>query len=329
MNGNAQQCYVGIDLGGTTINAVCILGDGAVLARKRVATLSQEGAEAVIGRLAQLIVDIMNDVRDRATVGGIGVAVAGVVDRDTGTTIRLPNFPGSWYGIPLGPRLQQQFGLPSFILNDARAATLGEKTFGAGRHARNMVMFTLGTGIGGGIVIDGELYFGSEGHAGEVGHQTIDQGGPLCGCGNTGCMEALGSGPAIASMAIRAVKQGMTTSIRDMVGNDLNKISPKTVSDAANAGDTVAIAIIKMAGGYIGTGVANLIVILNPDTVVIGGGVANAGSLLFQAIEDTVSRRVCILPGGRGAVRIAPAELGDEAGAVGVAAWAMKRSGRS
>ncbi len=128
---------------------------------------------------------------------------------------------------------------------------------------------------------------------------------------------------------IRAVKQGMTTSIRDMVGNDLNKITPKTVSDAANAGDAVAITIIRMAGGYIGTGIANLIVILNPDTVVIGGGVAKAGSLLFQAIEDTVSRRVCILPGGRGAVRIVPAELGDEAGAVGVAVWAMKQSART
>lgn len=327
MEQRSSPCYIGIDLGGTTINAVCLRPDGQVVARRQVATLSQEGPEAVIGRLAGLIADVVAEVGGRGAVGGIGVAVAGVVDMEKGVLLLLPNFPGSWHGIDLGPRFQQQFGLPTFVINDARAATLGEKTFGAGRRSRNMIMLTLGTGIGGGVVVENELYFGSEGHAGEVGHQTIDLHGPLCGCGNYGCLEALASGPAIASMAIRAVKQGMTTSIRDLAGNDLNRITPKTVSDAANAGDAVAISIIETAGAYIGTGVANLIVILNPDTVVIGGGVAKAGERLFKAIDDAVSRRVCILPGGRGAVRIVPAELGEEAGAIGAAAWAMKKLG--
>jgi len=219
--------------------------------------------------------------------------------------------------------------LPAYVINDARAATLGEKTFGAGKAARNMIMLTLGTGIGGGIIIDGELYFGSEGHAGEIGHQVISPHGPRCGCGNYGCLEAMASGPAIASMGIRAVKQGMTTTMRDLAGNDLNKITPKTVADAAMAGDEVAASIIRQAGDYIGRGIANLIVTLNPDTIVIGGGVAKAGNILFQAIENSVDRHVCILPGGRGSVRIVPAGLGGDAGAIGAAAWAMKRVKRS
>jgi len=184
-------------------------------------------------------------------------------------------------------------------------------------------MLTLGTGIGGGIIINNELYFGSEGHAGEVGHQTIEAAGPPCGCGNIGCLEALASGPAIASMAVRSLKQGMTTAIRAMVGNDLNLVTPKVVADAAYAGDRVALSIIRTAGTYIGIGVANLVVVLNPDTVVIGGGVAQVGALLFQAIEESVDRRVCIFGGGRGAVRIVAAELGEDAGAVGAATWAM------
>lgn len=327
--GSLSPCYVGIDMGGTTINVVGLAASGQVLARDQVPTLAQEGPEAVIGRLINLIEAISGSLRNQSTVAGIGVAVAGVVDKDTGTLLVLPNFPGSWRGVTLGPRLQQRFSMPTFILNDARAATFGEKAFGAGRKSRNMVMLTLGTGIGGGIIIENDLYFGSEGHAGEVGHQTVDLEGPLCGCGNKGCLEALASGPAIASMAIRAVKQGMTTKIRDMVGNDLNKIDPKVVSDAAYAGDAVAISIIETAGTYIGTGVANLIVVLNPDTVVIGGGVAQAGEMLFRAIENAVNQRVCIFGGGRGLVRIVPAELGREAGAIGAAAWAMRQAGQS
>lgn len=322
---SVPQWYLGIDMGGTAIKALCLQSDGKTLVRKQMPTQSHEGSEAVIRRIIRLIAGVIGELGDKRKVGGIGIAVAGVVDKESGTVLLLPNFPGLWRGIPLGPRLQDHFKVPSFVINDARAATLGEKTFGAGRQSHNMVMLTLGTGVGGGIIVDDELYFGSEGHAGEVGHQTIDPDGPLCGCGNRGCLESLASGPAIASMGIRAVKQGMTTSIRDLAGGDLDNITPKTVADAASGGDAVANLIIRTAGGYIGTGIANLVVILNPDTVVVGGGVAKAGDLLFRAIEETVDRRVCIFSGGRGAVRIVPAELGEEAGAIGAAVWAMKR----
>lgn len=328
MRQRVPRCYVGVDMGGTAIKSLCLDSDGGVLVRRQVPTLSEEGPEAVIARLMLLIDETMGELNGRRAVAGIGVAVAGVVDMATGTLLLLPNFPGSWRGTALGPRIQDQFNVPTFIINDARSATLAEKTFGAGRASRNMVMLTLGTGIGGGIVVNGELYFGSEGHAGEVGHQTIDPRGPLCGCGNTGCLEALASGPAIASMAIRAVKQGMTTRIRDLVGGDLNRITPKTVADAAYDGDAIARSILETAGNYIGIGIANLVVILNPDTVVIGGGVAAAGEILFGAIESSVSRRVCVFPGGKGGVRIVPAELGEEAGAVGAAAWAMRKTQR-
>lgn len=329
MKDSVPQCYLGIDMGGTAIKALCLQGDGKILVRKQVPTQSHEGSEAVIRRLIRLIGDVVGDLKDKRKVVGVGIAVAGVVDKESGTVLLLPNFPGLWQGIPLGPRLQDHFKVPSFVINDARAATLGEKTFGAGQQSNNMVMLTLGTGVGGGIIIDGELYFGSEGHAGEVGHQTIDPDGPLCGCGNQGCLEALASGPAIASMGVRAVKQGMTTSIRDLAGGDLDNISPKTIADAASDGDAVANWIIRTAGSYIGIGIANLVVILNPDTVVVGGGVAKAGDLLFRAIEETVDQRVCIFAGGRGTVRIVPAALGEEAGAIGAAVWAMKKVQRT
>ncbi len=328
MKRRVPGCYVGIDVGGTAIKALCLESDGGVLLRRQVPTLSEEGPEAVVSRLMLLIDEAIGELSGQTSVAGIGVAVAGVVDMEHGTLLRLPNFPGSWGGMPLRQRIQRQFNVPTFIINDARSATLAEKTFGAGRDSHNMVMLTLGTGVGGGIVVNDQLYFGSEGHAGEVGHQTIDLHGPLCGCGNNGCLEAMASGPAIASMAIRAVKQGMTTKIRDLVGGDLNNITPKTVADAAYDGDAIATSIMETAGDYIGIGVANLIVTLNPDTVVIGGGVAAAGEILFRAIERSVGRRVCILAGGRGSVRIVPAELGEEAGAVGAAAWAMQKLGQ-
>ena len=231
---------VGIDLGGTQIKGALIDHQGNLLATKKTATLAAEGVKAVVERIRELVSELLRSVPVGESVAGIGLAVPGVVDMPSGTVLFLPNLPGGWPDVPLASLVGDHFHLPTHLINDARAATLGEKRFGAGKDSKNMVCLTLGTGIGGGIIINNQLYFGSEGTAGEVGHQTVESYGPPCNCGNDGCVEALASGPAMAAMAIKAVIQGATTRIRDLSGGDLNKITPKVVSEAAALGDPVA-----------------------------------------------------------------------------------------
>jgi glucokinase len=258
-----------------------------------------------------------------AQVGGIGIGVPGLLDMEKGLTLFLPNLPGTWPRVPLAPRIEEALSLPTFLLNDVRSITLGEKTYGAGREVDSMVCLAIGTGIGGGVVVGGKLLLGLDGTAGEIGHHIIDPYGPRCGCGNRGCLEAFASGSAIASMGLRAVKQGLTTRIGELCGYDLNAITPKLIAQAAHEGDAVAQEIYEMAGFYIGIGVANLIAILSPQMVVIAGGVAQAGELLLAPIRETARQRVHVTPFEK--VEIVLAELGTDAGMMGAAAWARQR----
>ena len=198
--------------------------------------------------------------------------------------------------------------------------------FGAGRGVDTMACFTIGTGIGGGLVINGKLHLGIGGTGGELGHQTIDFNGPVCGCGNRGCLEAFASGPAIAGMGIKAVIQGMTTSIGKMVDYDLNKITPEVIFEAARQGDPIAKDIYEQAGSYIGVAVANVLVSVGPRKVVIGGGVAAAGDLLLEPIRRTARERVRIIPADQ--TEIVQAGLGLNAGLLGAAMWAANKLDR-
>lgn len=324
MKTKSAKYHLGVDLGGTTIAAALLDAEGHVIQETLIPTLAQEGHEAVIARMAELIQRVINEADvDLADIGGIGIGVPGVLDIEKGLTLFLPNLPGTWPRVPLAPRIKQAVGLPTFLLNDVRAFTLGEKTYGAGRYVDNMVCLAIGTGIGGGIVINGQLYLGLGGTAGEVGHQIIDMHGPPCGCGSRGCLEAFASGPAIATMAVRAIKQGFTTLIGELVDYDLNRITPEVICQAAEQGDSVAIEIFERAGFYLGVGIANLITVLSPQMVVVGGGVAQAGELLFDPIRRTVAERVHVTPLEK--VKIVPAELGRVAGVVGAAVWARQR----
>ena len=316
--------YVGVDLGGTNMETALLGEDGHILNKAAVPTLAHEGHDAVIERMAQLIERVVEGAGIALDqVGGIGIGVPGMLDMEKGLTIFLPNLPGNWPRVPLAPRIQEAVGLPTFLLNDVRSITLGEKTYGAGREVDNLVCLAIGTGIGGGVVVGGRLLLGLDGTAGEVGHQIIDPHGPRCGCGNRGCLEALASGPAIASMGVRAVKQGMTTRIGELCDYDLNTITPELIYEAAQEGDAVAKEIYEMAGFYIGIGVANLITILSPQMVVIGGGVAQAGELLLVPIRETARQRVHVTPFEK--VEIVQAELGTDAGMMGAAAWAKQQ----
>ena len=319
--------FVGVDLGGTTLTAAVVdVTTGERVGRHRVPTEAKEGHDAVMARMAGLVEDAIADAgMEKSDVGGVGVGVPGVLDLERGMTLFLPNLPGEWRKVHLRDTLHDATGLPVTLLNDVRSFTLGEKTFGAGRDVETMVCFAIGTGIGGGIVIDGELHLGLGGTAGEVGHHVIDPFGPRCGCGSRGCLEAHASGPAIVAMALKAVTQGRTTGIGERVSYDLNKVTPKVIAEAAYDGDAIAKEIYERAGFFIGIGVANLITIISPEMVVIGGGVAQAGKILFDPIRRTARETVKVAPIDE--VEIVQAELSTDAGLMGAAVWASLNGG--
>jgi glucokinase len=322
-----DQHFVGVDLGGTTLTAAVVdVKTGERVGRHRVPTEAKEGHDAVMARMADLVGEAIYDAgMEKSDVGGVGVGVPGVLDLEQGLTLFLPNLPGEWRKVPLRDTLQEATGLPVTLLNDVRSFTLGEKTFGAGRNVDTMVCFAIGTGIGGGIVIDGELHLGLGGTAGEVGHHVIDPFGPRCGCGSRGCLEAHASGPAIVAMGLKAITQGRTTSIGERVSYDLNKVTPKVIAEAAYDGDAIAQEIYERAGFFIGIGVANLITIISPEMVVIGGGVAQAGEILFDPIRRTARETVKVAPIED--VEIVQAELSTDAGLMGAAVWASLNGG--
>ncbi len=318
----AKTLYASVDLGGTNIKCALGDGEGRVLCERSVPTLSHEGPAAVLERMAGLV----NELAGRAGVRpeAVGIGVPGLADLRAGTTRFLPNLPTQWRDVPVRGSLEPKLGCPVYLLNDVRMATLGELTFGHGRglDAPTMAFFAVGTGIGGGIAVDGKLRLGPLGAAGELGHQTILPDGPRCGCGNRGCLEALASGPAITAEGVRLVRAGQAPRLHELTEGDVSRITAKEMAAAAEGGDEAVREAIVRAAGYLGIGVANVITALHPDLVVLGGGVAQIGALLFDTVRETVHLRVRMFPAD--GVRIEPSMLGDKAGTLGGIALAMK-----
>jgi glucokinase len=314
--------YIGCDLGGTNLRAGIVdLDDGKVSHLKSTSTLAREGHDAVMMRMGALINDVIAaSGLPKTEIGAVGIGVPGVLDLERGTTLFLPNLSGTWPDVPLRDTIAGYTGLPVVLLNDVRSITFGEWRFGAGQGADTMACFAIGTGIGGGLVINGKLHLGIGGTGGELGHQMIDYNGPLCGCGSRGCLEVYASGPAISSMGMKAVVQGLTTSIGKLVDFDLNKITPDVIARAASHGDEVAQRIIDEAGFYIGIGAANVCASIGPRRIVIAGGVSRIGEPLLEPIRRTLRERVTIMPVEQ--VEVVQAQLGDDAGVIGVALWA-------
>lgn len=319
--------FIGVDLGGTKIAAAVVdAGSGAVAARESIPTEAHAGPDVVLARMGELILSV-----GRAAglapeqIGAVGVGVPGPFDQATGQTIFLPNLAGMWRGVRVRDSLQRAVDLPIWLINDARAFVLAEATFGAGRGASTVVGLTIGTGIGGGIAIGGRLHLGIDGTAGEVGHMTIDPHGSPCGCGNRGCLETFASGPSIATQGMRATLTGVPTQISALVDHDLNKITPEIILQAADAGDLVAREILGRAGAALGVGVANLVTVLSPDCVVLGGSVARLGEWLFGPVRAAVRERCRAIPVEQ--VRIVSAALGADAGSIGAAIWASQQLG--
>lgn len=314
---------IGVDLGGTKILTAVVRDDGVVLARERVET-PQTGPDSVVAAVAATTARVLPAAGlSNDDVVGIGVGAPGPLNPDTGMVFEPPNLKG-WHDVPFGTLLTTSVGMPAFLENDADAAALGEWKFGAGRGVDDLVYITVSTGIGGGIIIRGELLQGVSGTAGEVGHMTIDVNGPRCVCGNTGCLEVLAAGPAIARSAQAAVRAGATTTLLERAGGELSGITARVVAEAAAAGDEVAAEVFHRAATYVGVGVANLLNLLNPALVIIGGGVSRAGDLLMGPVRATARARAFERP-ARDA-QIVLTQLGDDVGAVGAATVALMRT---
>jgi glucokinase len=318
-----KKFFIGIDLGGTNIKAALVNTEtGAITATRSTPTHAREGHDAVIAEMAALFEEIVGASElSKGDVGGVGVGIPGALDLDRGMTVFLPNLPGNWRNVTVRDQLAHLTGAPVAILNDARSMTLGEWKFGAGRGA-DIACYTLGTGIGGGLVINGKLHLGTKGSAGELGHVSVDLNGPKCGCGGFGCIEAYASGPAIAAMGVKAVVQGRTTTIAEMCENDLNRITPELICEAARGGDEAAREIYEFAGKVIGAGVANVIMAVTPRRIVIGGGVAAAGELILDPIRRSMRARVFMVDSLQ--VEVVQAQLGNNAGLIGAALWARE-----
>jgi len=317
-----ERVYASVDLGGTNIACALATGEGKVLVESTVPTLAHEGPEAVLRRVAELVRELSS--RARREPEALGMGVPGLADLKEGRTLFLPNLPTQWRDVPVRGLLEPQVRCPVYLLNDVRMATLGELTFGHGREFEDptMAFFALGTGIGGGIVVEGRLRLGPLGAAGELGHQTIVPDGPLCGCGNRGCLEALASGPAITAEGVRLMLVGQAPNLHELTGGDVSAVTPRQMAAAARAGDGAIRDAIIRAAGYLGIGVANVVTALHPDLVVLGGGVAGIGELLFDTVRRTVRSRVRMLPAE--SVRVEPSMLGDRAGMFGGIALAMQ-----
>lgn len=317
-----QPIYLGIDLGGSNISAVLLDAAGQTIQFKKIETLAAQGPKKVIQRIVDLSRQIQTEanVSDRQLIA-VGIGVPGVLDLGRGMVVFSPNLPG-WKNIPLGKLLSAQIHKPIVIDNDANVAALGEKLFGAGRNSDFVVVYTLGTGVGGGIIIDGKIYHGAKDGAGELGHTTILPDGPPCGCGNIGCLEALVSGTAIARRGREAMASGQPTLMRELAQGRPENLTAKLVFEAAKKGDLEALRLVRETGQYLGIAVANVINLLDPERVIIGGGVAVAGEILMRAVREEVRRRA--MKALLKHVKIVRAQLSDRAGVIGAAGAAMQ-----
>ena len=321
----SHKLILAVDIGGTKIATALATWQGDILTRGHSSTPVGAGPEAITNSILRTIGDTISSGRvSPSQLLGIGVAAAGLIDSDEGQVVFTPNIPG-WIEVPLKAVIQQRFGVPTCMGNDATLAALGEWRFGLRKKVNNLIYITVSTGIGVGIITDGRLYSGAHGFAGEAGHMTIHADGPVCNCGSTGCWEALASGTALAREARKEIEQGADTSIAELVGGDSSRIDASVVFEAAQNGDRLARHLISRLAYYFGVGLANLVNIFDPELILVGGGVAKMGDLLLQPARSLVKERAYVTLTHD--VEIRPALLGDDSGLLGAVAFVSECCG--
>jgi glucokinase len=316
---------VGVDIGGTKYITAVVDGSGKMKSRRYRYTLSHEGPKKVIRRLVATIEETIETAgMDRGKLGGIGLAVAGLIDTGRGLVTEAPNLP-RWKNVPLRDILAGEFNLPVFILNDANAAVLGESKLGAGVGLDNVIFLTISTGIGGGIVLNGELYNGTDGGAGEIGHMIIQEAGPACPCGRHGCLESLASGTAIARMARERLAGWEKSVLTDMVSGAIDEVTASDVARGARQGDPLCLDVVDVAARYLGVGLGNIVNIFNPQMIVIGGGVSGMGEMFLKPARKAMKEHAFKLPART--VRVVRARLGVNSGLLGAALYTQMHTG--
>jgi len=313
-----KKKYLGaVDLGGSKILSVIAEDDGRRLGEDRRSTSAEEGPELVLERVVGSLEEALAKAGlQQGDLAAVGICSPGPCDIGVGVICSAPNLPG-WQDVPICRYVEERMGVPTRLENDATAAAVGEHVYGAGRGCRHVIYMTVSTGIGGGLVIDGRLYRGATGVAAELGHMTIDPHGPVCGCGNRGCLEALASGTAIAARGEELVAQGGSALLAKLA-QEQGRLTAETVAQAAGQGDIACQDIIRRAGYYLGIGFASYLNIFNPELIIIGGGLAKVGDLLLAPARAEMEARA--MPEALKAVQLKLAELGDHAGVMGMVA---------
>ncbi len=321
-----EELIIAVDLGGTNVRVAAVNLKGRILQRMRFPTEASQGRERVTGNILSKIREVLAGFpREKFEVIGGGFGIPGAILLDRGIVTQSPNLPG-WEDYDVRSPLRDGLGIPIFIENDANAFTLGEWWLGAARGVRDFCCLTLGTGVGGGIVLNGDIWHGAEGKAGEIGHMVIEVDGPLCQCGSSGCLETFASGSAIRRMAIEAVQGNEKTDLLQRCGGQIEAITSSTVYESARDGDGLSREIFQRMGRYLGVGLANLVNLLNVQLMVIGGQVSEAWDLFIEPARRELEKRA-LGSMGKG-VRVEKASCGNDAGILG-ATYIVKREMKS
>lgn len=315
---------VGIDVGGTNIKIAAVWSDGRVASAREIPTHASAGPEAALGRMVEAVREVLNsEAMPPGEMRALGIDSAGIVDVATNLVVDAPNLR-SWERFPLAARLGEAFGVPAFLVNDVDAMTYAEWRLGAGRGTRHLLCLTLGTGVGGGLVLAGKPYRGALGAGGEVGHMTLEARGPRCPCGSRGCLERYVGAPYIVERAVaKLASDARPSGLRGVAPADL---SPQRLAEEARAGDAIATEVLEETGWWLGVGLASLVNVLNPERIVIGGGVARAGDLVLEPARRTLRERAMSVSAE--SVEVVPAALGNDASLVGAALRALESSAR-
>ena len=312
---NKNKYAIGVDLGGTSIKLGIVSDNGKLLKKHTVRTEAEKGPKKVI----ENIISGINELTEKSKykISGIGIGCPGVVTPGKGIVENPPNFPG-WNRVNIGKIISREFKKTVLVDNDANAAAIGELTFGSGKKYKSFIMITLGTGVGGGIVINKKIYHGDFGAAGEIGHISIDYNGPKCNCGSYGCIEAYAGNLYLRERVRTELKKHPKSKIWKLIENDLSKVSPRNIQEAAESGDAFGKSVIKELGTHLGSAFASLCNVLDISVFIIGGGIAGFGKPLFDSIKKTTAKRV--MAPIRPRVRVLPAKLKNDAGIKGASA---------
>lgn len=315
-----KQNWIGFDLGGTKMSAIVLNDSFKILGEEKQKTKARDGIEKGYEKIVNTLDTAMKKAGViKSSLGGIGIGFPGAIDYQKGLILASPNL--GWEALPIKKKLSKQMGCPVVLLNDVDAGVFGEYCFGAGRKARCVIGIFVGTGVGGGAVLEGKILRGKNYSCFEIGHVPILPGGPLCGCGQRGCLEALSSRLAISSAVAQAVYRGQAPFLLKTCGMDLSNIRSSALAESVRAGDKAVESIIRNAASWIGTAVAGIIHLLLPDVIVLGGGVVEAMPKLFcEEVQKEALKRV--LPVYAKTFKVVPAKLGDYSGLLGAASWA-------